>query len=86
MAAMRAFYGETLGFPVERTLGENWIEHRVGSNMLALAHPSVTRAAVHAWTGDADGALAELALADDDLTSSGMFGLLHVARLRREAW
>jgi tRNA A-37 threonylcarbamoyl transferase component Bud32/tetratricopeptide (TPR) repeat protein len=46
-----------------------------------LAH--LVRAAVHAWTGDADGALAELALADDDLTSSGMFGLLHVARLRR---
>lgn len=45
MAAMRAFYRDVMGFPVERTLGENWIEHRIGANVLALAHPSVTRAA-----------------------------------------
>ena len=37
MAKMRAFYRDVMGFPVERELGEAWIEHRVGSNILALA-------------------------------------------------
>jgi catechol 2,3-dioxygenase-like lactoylglutathione lyase family enzyme len=45
MAAMRAFYEGVMGFPLERTLGEDWIEYRVGSNILALAHPRVTAAA-----------------------------------------
>jgi catechol 2,3-dioxygenase-like lactoylglutathione lyase family enzyme len=36
MAAMRAFYGTTLGFPLHRELGPKWIEFRVGSNILAL--------------------------------------------------
>jgi len=45
MAAMRRFYAEVMGFPLERTLGDSWIEHRVGSNILALAERSATRAA-----------------------------------------
>lgn len=45
MAAMRAFYEGIMGFPLERTLGEDWIEYRVGANILALAHPRVTAAA-----------------------------------------
>lgn len=35
-AAMRAFYGSLLGFPVNRELGPKWIEYRVGSSLLAL--------------------------------------------------
>jgi len=36
MAAMRSFYGTVLNFPVNRELGPQWIEYRVGSNLLAL--------------------------------------------------
>lgn len=36
MAAMREFYGTTLGFPLHRELSPTWIEFRVGSNILAL--------------------------------------------------
>lgn len=36
MAAMRSFYGTTLNFPVNRELGPQWIEFRVGSSLLAL--------------------------------------------------
>ncbi len=37
MAAMREFYGTTLGFPLHRELSPRWHEYRVGSNILALA-------------------------------------------------
>ena len=37
MAAMREFYGATLGFPLHRELSPRWVEFRVGSNLLALA-------------------------------------------------
>jgi catechol 2,3-dioxygenase-like lactoylglutathione lyase family enzyme len=36
MAAMREFYGTTLGFPLHRELSPQWVEFRVGSNLLAL--------------------------------------------------
>jgi lactoylglutathione lyase len=36
MAAMRSFYGEILGFEINRELGPSWIEYRVGSCLLAL--------------------------------------------------
>ena len=36
MAAMREFYGTTLGFPLHRELSAHWVEFRVGSNLLAL--------------------------------------------------
>jgi lactoylglutathione lyase len=36
MSAMREFYGTTLGFPLHRELGPQWVEYRVGSNILAL--------------------------------------------------
>ena len=36
MAAMRAFYTETMAFPLQRELGPQWIEFRVGSTILAL--------------------------------------------------
>ena len=36
MAAMREFYGTTLGFSLHRELGPKWVEFRVGSNLLAL--------------------------------------------------
>ena len=36
MAAMREFYGTTLGFALHKELGQNWVEFRVGSNLLAL--------------------------------------------------
>jgi lactoylglutathione lyase len=37
MAAMRDFYGRTMGFALHRELSPRWIEYRVGSNILALA-------------------------------------------------
>ncbi len=36
MDAMRTFYGSVLGFPLHRELGPQWVEYRVGSNILAL--------------------------------------------------
>src|SRR5262245_36030343 len=36
MAAMREFYSTTLGFPLHRELSSQWVEFRVGSNVLAL--------------------------------------------------
>ena len=36
MPDMRDFYGNTLGFPLHRELGPQWVEYRVGSNILAL--------------------------------------------------
>jgi lactoylglutathione lyase len=36
LAAMREFYSTTLGFPLHKELGPQWIEFRVGSNTLAL--------------------------------------------------
>ncbi len=45
MGAMRAFYEDVMGFPLERKLGDAWIEYRIGANILAPAHPSVTPAA-----------------------------------------
>ena len=39
MAAMRDFYGTTIGFPIHRELSPRWVEFRVGSNLLALAEP-----------------------------------------------
>ena len=36
LPALCRFYGETLGFPLQRVLGERWFEYRVGSNTLAL--------------------------------------------------
>ena len=36
MAAMRDFYGKVMNFPVNRELGPQWIEYRVGANLLAL--------------------------------------------------
>jgi catechol 2,3-dioxygenase-like lactoylglutathione lyase family enzyme len=57
MAAMRAFYEGVMGFPLERTLGDNWIEFRIGSNILALADPSVSVAAKDAPLPEGSAAL-----------------------------
>jgi catechol 2,3-dioxygenase-like lactoylglutathione lyase family enzyme len=43
MQAMRRFYEDVLGFPLERELSANWIEYRVGSNVLALSRPGWTK-------------------------------------------
>jgi catechol 2,3-dioxygenase-like lactoylglutathione lyase family enzyme len=45
MTAMRAFYEGVMSLPLERALGEDWIEYRIGSTILALAHPRATAAA-----------------------------------------
>jgi lactoylglutathione lyase len=37
MPAMRAFYGDVLGLPLQRELGAKWAEYRIGANTLALA-------------------------------------------------
>ena len=34
--AMREFYGTTLGFPLHKELGPQWVEYRIGANILAL--------------------------------------------------
>ncbi|GGJ02122.1 VOC family protein [Neoroseomonas lacus] len=36
LAAMRHFYGEVMGFSLERQLSERWFEYRIGSTLLAL--------------------------------------------------
>ena len=36
MQRMREFYGSTMGFPLHKELGPQWVEFRVGSNILAL--------------------------------------------------
>lgn len=36
MTAMREFYGTTLGFPLHKELSAQWVEFRVGANLLAL--------------------------------------------------
>ena len=36
MERMRRFYGETMAFPLNRELGPQWIEYRIGSCILAL--------------------------------------------------
>jgi catechol 2,3-dioxygenase-like lactoylglutathione lyase family enzyme len=44
MAAMRRFYEDTLGFPLQRELSPDWIEYRIGPNTLTLARPRRTAA------------------------------------------
>ena len=44
MAAMRRFYEDILGFPLQRELSAGWIEYQVGANTLTLAKPSRTAA------------------------------------------
>ena len=41
MSKMRQFYGTTMGFPLHKKLSPNWVEYRVGSNILALAEPGM---------------------------------------------
>jgi lactoylglutathione lyase len=41
MAAMREFYGTTLGFPLHRELSPQWVEFRIGSNLLALTERGI---------------------------------------------
>ena len=41
MSAMREFYGTTLGFPLHKELGPQWVEFRIGSNLLALTQRGV---------------------------------------------
>ena len=41
MAAMREFYGTTLGFPLHRELSPQWVEFRIGSNLLALTEHGI---------------------------------------------
>ena len=53
MPAMRRFYEDVLGFPLQRQLSPNWIEYRVGGNTLALALPRLTAADAPTPTGSA---------------------------------
>ncbi len=39
---MRRFYEDILGFPLIRELSPNWIEYRIGGNILALSRPGLT--------------------------------------------
>jgi lactoylglutathione lyase len=39
--AMRKFYAEVMHFDVYHEIAENWIEFRVGGNILALAKPGL---------------------------------------------
>jgi len=40
---MRRFYEDVLRFALERELSANWVEYRVGSNVLALSRPGWTK-------------------------------------------
>ena len=42
MAAMRHFYGNVLGFAIDRDLGAGWVDYRVGVNRLALSERHMT--------------------------------------------
>lgn len=42
MSAMRHFYEEVLCFPFLRELSPNWIEYKIGENILTLARPALT--------------------------------------------
>lgn len=42
MEAMRRFYEGVLGFLLERELSPDWIEYRIGENILTLARPKRT--------------------------------------------
>jgi catechol 2,3-dioxygenase-like lactoylglutathione lyase family enzyme len=41
LPAMRRFYGETMGFTLDRELGDSWVEFRVGASILALTRRGV---------------------------------------------
>ena len=41
MSLMREFYGKTLGFALHKEMGSQWVEFRVGSNILALTERGV---------------------------------------------
>jgi len=43
LAAMRRFYQDVLHFPVERELGSEWTEYRIGANILVLARPHIAK-------------------------------------------
>ena len=43
MPAMRRFYQDVMHFPLERELGPDWIEYRIGANILALAKPHIAK-------------------------------------------
>jgi catechol 2,3-dioxygenase-like lactoylglutathione lyase family enzyme len=53
MGAMRRFYQDILGFPLQRELSPDWIEYRVGDNTLALARPTRTAADAPTPSGSA---------------------------------
>jgi catechol 2,3-dioxygenase-like lactoylglutathione lyase family enzyme len=36
LTAMRRFYVDTMGFELDRQLGESWLEFRIGASVLAL--------------------------------------------------
>jgi len=67
MGAMRDFYERILGFPLARELAPNWIEYRVGANVLTLARPSRLSGDAQAPPGSASLQLAfKVAVADVD--------------------
>jgi hypothetical protein len=53
MAAMRTFNAEVLGFDLIRELSPNWVEYRVGDNVLALAKSRLTAADAPKLSGSA---------------------------------
>jgi catechol 2,3-dioxygenase-like lactoylglutathione lyase family enzyme len=53
MEAMRRFYEGVLGFSPLRELSPDWIEYRVGDNILALAKPKRTSADIPTSVGSA---------------------------------
>jgi catechol 2,3-dioxygenase-like lactoylglutathione lyase family enzyme len=77
-AAMNRFYRDVMRFPVERELGPDWIEYRVGSNILALAKPHITRGDAPTPTGAASLQLAfrvappDVSRCEDELRAAGV--------------
>lgn len=53
MPAMRRFYEDVLGLPLQRELSPDWIEYRIGPNTLTLARPRRTAADAQTPSGSA---------------------------------
>lgn len=79
MAAMRRFYEEVLGLALIRELSANWIEYRLGPNILALArHHPLIKADTRLAQGNAQVQLAfrvtpdEVDACAEELTAKGV--------------
>ena len=53
MGAMRRFYEDVMGFALSRELSPNWLEYKIGQNILTLARPMLVPDDMQAPKGNA---------------------------------